>query len=134
MRTSRAFAALLIIVLLGACNAGDDPTVAEPPAGTESGNDAGTATGAEAAADTDGEDPGITIADFAFATSSVSSGDAVPIRNDDGTTHTVTATDGAFDVTVSGGDETTINAPAEPGTYDFTCTIHPSMAGQLVVE
>lgn len=31
------------------------------------------------------------------------------------------------------GEMLTFNAPAETGSYDFTCSVHPQMAGELIV-
>jgi plastocyanin len=61
-------------------------------------------------------------------------GATVQISNEDGTTHTVTADDGSFDVKVDGGGSGSFTAPAAPGSYSFHCEIHNSMTGTLVVK
>ena len=62
-------------------------------------------------------------------------GAAVEVSNADGTAHTLTARDGAFDTgAVDAGTTVAFTAPAAPGTYDYFCAIHPSMTGSLVVN
>jgi plastocyanin len=77
----------------------------------------------------------VVIADFAFAPIEVQAeaGDTVAWTNEDPTAHTVTADDGSFD---SG----TLQAGAgfshrfdDPGTYDYTCAIHPAMRATVRV-
>src|SRR6476661_4915700 len=75
----------------------------------------------------------ITIANFAFKTSSVKAGSTVTVTNNDTTTHTVTSNDGkSFNVTVDAGKTVTFTAPAA-GTYDFHCNIHKTMTSKLTV-
>ncbi|MDJ0768123.1 MAG: cupredoxin domain-containing protein [Ilumatobacter sp.] len=94
----------------------------------------GTAGGPAEAAPTDAaEVPTITISGFAFDTPSVPAGSTVRIVNTDSAPHTVTARDGSFDVFLDGGTETTFVVPTTAGTFDFFCTIHPSMTSSLVV-
>ena len=74
------------------------------------------------------------IQKFAFSTLRVRPRETVLVANHDGVAHTVTAEDGAFDSgNVPGGKAVRFVAPDRPGTYEFICTIHPSMRGQLVV-
>lgn len=77
----------------------------------------------------------IGIAQFAFADSpTVAPGTVVTVANTDGVSHTLTATDGAFDTgTLSGGSQASFVAPAQPGTYAFFCAIHTSMTGTITV-
>lgn len=71
---------------------------------------------------------------FAFGATSVAPGGQVTVDNADGAPHTVTAAGGAFDTgEVAGGGTATFQAPGQPGSYDFTCRIHPGMAGTLTV-
>jgi plastocyanin len=74
----------------------------------------------------------VVIADFAFTGTEVGAGSVVSVRNDDGATHTVTG-DG-FNVKVGGGGTGEFTAPTTPGTYDYVCELHASMAGTLVVK
>ena len=76
----------------------------------------------------------ITIADFAFgAPITVSVGDTVEVVNADRATHTWTAKEGAFNVTLAGDANTTFTFD-EAGEYAFFCSIHPSMTGSVTVE
>jgi len=78
----------------------------------------------------------IEIADFSFSGSrTATAGAAVQVSNADGTAHTLTARDGAFDTgAVDAGTTVAFTAPGAPGTYDYFCAIHPSMTGSLVVN
>lgn len=78
----------------------------------------------------------ITIAGFAFSgASTVSVGEEVTIRNDDGVAHTWTANDTSFDsgTIASGGGAFTYTFD-EPGEYSYFCAIHPQMSGTITVE
>lgn len=75
--------------------------------------------------------------DFTFAPADLkaSPGDVVTVTNTDGQAHTLTAdTSGAFDLTLQPGEDGTITAPDQPGTYPYHCSYHPIMKAQLVVE
>jgi plastocyanin len=76
----------------------------------------------------------IRISGFAFSAVSAPAGATVTVSNTDGVAHTVTADNGSFDVTVPAKGATTIVAPTKPGSYRFTCSIHPNMHGTLVVR
>ncbi len=77
----------------------------------------------------------ITIQDFAFqAPATAAPGSAITVTNADDAAHTLTFRTGEADTgTVAGGQQTTINAPTAPGTYQFFCQIHPSMEGEIEV-
>lgn len=76
----------------------------------------------------------ITITDFAYSgTGTVSPGSPITVTNTDTEVHTVTADNGAFDVTIPGEETVTFAAPAEGGTYSFFCTFHGNMKGSLTV-
>ena len=63
-----------------------------------------------------------------------SPGSVVQVTNADAAAHTLTATSGAFDTgVVDQGATASFTAPVDPGTYEFTCEIHPSMTGSLVI-
>jgi plastocyanin len=76
----------------------------------------------------------LTISGFAFGSPlTVSPGTKVAVRNADGAPHTVSGN--AFDTgTVAGGGSGSFTAPTAPGTYRFSCQIHPSMTGSLTVR
>ncbi len=136
----RAVALLaMTALLLSACGDDDDDATATTAAsaGTESaatepaGTDAATTGGTEAAG---GGDADIVIAGFEFPEEiRVSAGEPITVSNEDSASHTVTALDGAFNITVGGNETATID-PLEPGTYDFVCNFHGGMEGTLIVE
>jgi plastocyanin len=83
-----------------------------------------------------GRAPGaaLRISGFEYSPVTVTPGAVVTVSNLDSVTHTVTATGNAFDVTVRAKGSAVLTAPSKPGTYRFTCTIHPDMHGVLVVR
>ncbi len=95
------------------------------------GGSAGDTGGGDAEAGT------IIIADFAYGEPLTVAPEAlIRVVNEDSARHDVDAKDGtSFDTDLLGqGEELTFNAPAEEGTYDFTCSAHPQMSGQLIVS
>ena len=78
----------------------------------------------------------VAIADFAFApaTLTITAGDTVTWTNEDQIEHTATSTTGAFDSGLLGQGASFSFTFATPGTYDYLCTPHPSMTGQIVVQ
>jgi len=115
---TRRLVTLLAVLTLALVACGDDDTTASTT--TTGGGANGDAT--------------IVIEDFAFnAPATVASGTTITVQNRDGTTHTWTATDGAFDSgNISGGGsfQTTLDTP---GVYAFSCQIHPNMQGTITV-
>ena len=107
------------------------PAPRRGPPGRTAGSDCADLTG-------EGATFTITIADFAFDpncfTASASQG--ITIVNQDDADHTFTIPDTQVDVPIAAG-ETFNGEPlperVEPGTYDFLCTIHPTMTGQVTV-
>ncbi len=115
-----------------------------------SSDDGGGATGAETGAtgttgnrdcvDLTGEGATftITISDFAFDpncfTASASQG--ISIENQDAADHTFTITGTDVDVPIAAGQTFNgepISGAVSPGTYDFLCTLHPTMTGQVTI-
>jgi plastocyanin len=81
-------------------------------------------------------DGSVTIANFAFdpATVTVNVGDSVTWNNQDGTAHTATAGDASFDTgNIAAGGSATITFDTA-GTFAYVCSIHPQMAGTVVVQ
>jgi plastocyanin len=78
--------------------------------------------------------PTLVIKDFSFTAVVAKPGANVAITNRDGDAHTVSASNGSFDVTVKGKAQAAVTAPIKPGTYAFVCNIHPTMRGQLTVS
>jgi plastocyanin len=62
-------------------------------------------------------------------------GQKVTWTNDDSVDHNVTATKGAkFMSQAFGGGKTYSFTPRKPGTISYVCTLHPGMAGKLIVK
>lgn len=79
----------------------------------------------------------IVIKNFAFSpgTITVAANATITVHNEDGTTHTVTATGKEFDTgDIPGGAVRTFTAPSKPGRYPYICEIHQYMTGTLVVS
>jgi plastocyanin len=128
----------------GGSASGGEPatTTTAAPATTE---DAGTGGGGGRGGDYGGGGGGgsggqagsgaVRIADFAFApdSSDVKVGDSLKWTNQDGTTHTVTADDGAFDSGNLAGGKSFSFTFDQAGTFAYHCKIHQSMTGTVVV-
>lgn len=91
------------------------------------------------ASSTPGAGNTIVIDNFAFdpSTLTVEPGAKVTVRNEDPTTHTLTAT-GAHEAFGTGdihsGETVTFIAPTKPGSYTYICLIHQFMHGTLQVR
>jgi plastocyanin len=78
----------------------------------------------------------VSILNFAFVPPSLSvvSGTTVTWTNQDGVQHTVSSDDGhSFESSAFGRNQTFQFTAAAPGTYTYTCRIHPFMHGSLTV-
>jgi LPXTG-motif cell wall-anchored protein len=77
----------------------------------------------------------VSIADFAFAPSSITVGvgETVTWSNDDSTEHTATATDGSFDTGLLARGERGTATFDRPGTFGYLCQPHPFMKGTVRV-
>ena len=94
-----------------------------------------TSTDGGAGARTGGGTVTYRVAEYTFRDLVVAPGTRVEVINEDDEPHTVTAEDGSFDADDSGADDSgAFTAPSEPGTYGITCTVHPSMHGQITVR
>jgi amicyanin len=78
----------------------------------------------------------VTIADFAFspATVTITAGDTITWTNTDPIVHTVTSTTGTFDSGDLAQSDSFSVTFTTPGAYDYFCTPHPTMTGQIVVQ
>ena len=124
MVAARTAAAMILVVGLAACGDDDD---------SESGDTGSEATGTASA----GSGATITAANIAFDPTelSVAAGETITLRNEDGVEHSFTIDDPEIDAEAEGGEEATVDAPDEPGTYDFHCRYHPDqMTGTLTVS
>lgn len=64
----------------------------------------------------------------------IDKGATVKWINDDSVQHTVTAGDKSFDSGMLNSAQTYERTFNEPGTFDYLCTIHPSMKGKVTVR
>jgi plastocyanin len=107
---------LTTVVAFGATACGDDDG---------GSNDGGGAAGTE-----------ITIKDFSFSPDPLQAkvGDTITVKNDDGTTHTLTADDDSVDTgNIDGGASASVTLEEE-GTLAYHCEIHESsMKGSIEV-
>jgi plastocyanin len=127
-RLARPLAALAIAALvLGTAACGDDKKNTAGAGGT-AGTAATTGGGTSATV--------ITIKNFEFAPQPLNAkpGAEVTVKNDDGTTHTLTADDKSFDTgEVNGGKSAKITLPGKAGTVAYHCEIHDFMKGSIEV-
>jgi plastocyanin len=78
----------------------------------------------------------VAIQNFAYVPPnlSVATGSTVTWTNDDDVQHTVSADDGqSFESSAFGHGQTFQFTAGAPGTYTYTCRIHPFMHGTLTV-
>ncbi len=78
---------------------------------------------------------GVMIEGFAFKPSSITVPEGMEVvwMNEDGTTHTVTSRDEVFDSGNIANGESYSYTFGEAGTYEYYCTLHPSMEGEVEV-
>lgn len=70
---------------------------------------------------------------FTPSTVTVAVGSTVMWTNSDVTTHTTTATSGAWNVSLAPGASFSRAFPTA-GTFDYKCTIHAAMSGSIIVK
>jgi plastocyanin len=78
----------------------------------------------------------IDIDNFAFtpATLTVTTGTTVTWKNEDDSPHRIGDKDGTFKSAALDTDDTFSHTFAAPGEYPYICTIHPYMAGKIIVK
>ena len=80
----------------------------------------------------------VAIAGFKYnpGTITVKAGETVVWTHKDGAPHTVTATSGPemFDSGTMNKGQTFSQTFTTPGTYEYKCSIHPSMQGTIIVK
>jgi plastocyanin len=119
-----AAAGLLAVLAVAACSS-DSTSSSGNPAATNGGGGAATAT--------------INIQNFKFGDPvTVKPGDTVKVTNQDTAGHNVVSDDrSSFKTeTLQKGESQTFTAPAKPGRYTFSCTLHANMTGigTLIVQ
>jgi plastocyanin len=136
--------AVVFVLLLGGAFSGaltDDPPRVNPYAAGSDEPDSSTETTATTSAEAPTTAPtaapaAIDIEGFDFGEPiTVAVGQTVVVTNLDGAPHTFTDRGGAFDSgSIGTGGGTFEVAIDTPGTYEFFCSIHPSMTGSLTVQ
>jgi plastocyanin len=78
----------------------------------------------------------VNISNFAFVPSmlTVSVGTTVTWTNNDSVSHTVTSLDDLFDSGDIAPGATFSHTFEQKGTFNYQCTIHPFMTGEIIVE
>ena len=82
------------------------------------------------------EDATVKIGNFTFAPArlAVKVGTTVIWRNEDDIPHTVTSATRMFKSKALDTDDSFSFTFAEPGTYEYFCSLHPRMTGTILVE
>jgi plastocyanin len=77
----------------------------------------------------------VDISNFSFNPPSITvkANSDIIFSNKDNVTHTVTADNGKFNQELASGATATITI-ADPGTYTYHCSVHPSMKGTITVQ
>ena len=78
----------------------------------------------------------VNIDNFAFApaTLTVTAGTTVTWKNEDDSPHRIGDKNGTFTSAALDTDDTFSHTFAAPGEYPYICTIHPYMAGKIIVK
>lgn len=112
---------LLLACMIAGCSSSQAPATSGAPQSTPGGGNT------------------ITIKNFAFdpPVLTVKPGTVVTWMNQDGTAHTVVSDTGspaAFSSAPLSPGASFAFTVTQPGTYGYSCSIHPSMKGTLVVQ
>ena len=78
----------------------------------------------------------VKIANFSFSPAAleVKAGTQITWTNGDDIPHTVVSNGTAFKSKVLGTGEKFTFTVSKPGTYSYSCSIHPNMIGKVIVE
>jgi plastocyanin len=136
----KEFVILLILfsVFLGIGCAGNNAGKSSTPTGTPATTSAETTVTANPAetpvASTGGKIVEVKMENFAFNPDSItiSSGDTVKWTNLDSAGHDVAGTDFSSSMLQKG--DSYEHKFTKPGTYDYICSVHPSMKGTVIVK
>jgi plastocyanin len=126
-------AALILSAGLGACSS-KSSTSSTTTTSSASGSSTSAAGGTSTTAAATAAAGKITIQGFKFVPdpSTAKVGATVTVTNQDGTDHSLTATDGSFDTGVFSSGSKTFTV-SKAGTFSFHCRIHNFMTGTLTV-
>ncbi len=128
------FSVFLAIGCTGYNNAGQTPNSTGGPAATPAETPVTANSSETPAVSAGGKTIEVAIQGFAFNPSSItiSPGDTVKWTNMDSATHTVVGDDFSSG-NLTNGDSYT-QTFTKPGTFNYHCSIHPSMQGTIIVQ
>lgn len=129
-------AVALLVGLLAGCGTTTTPAAPLPATPAPTSTAAGAPAGGGAAGGPAARTQTVVIKNYLFVPDPVSvpAGATVMVDNQDGSNHTVTATDGSFDTgNIPGHATGRFTAPSKPGSYPYKCAIHPFMKATLTV-
>lgn len=115
-------AVLLTVGLAAACGGDDSGGTVSSPSTTTKAADQNTVT--------------VTASGFKFSptTATAKAGNVhFAVKNEDGTNHTFTIDGTDVNIKLAGNGSGEADATLDAGTYEWHCTIHPSMTGTLTV-
>ena len=124
---------LAAVVLLAACGSNEPANTTAAESGSDT-TEAAADSSPDTTAATGSDTATITMVGFEFdGPQTVQVGQTIELVNEDSASHTWTAEDGPFDVSVAGGATETYTFE-EAGTFSYFCKIHPNMTGSITVE
>ncbi len=120
--------ALSLILVLTGCST-TTPAATPTPTAIASPTSAPTTTPTTAHAN-------VEISNFAFVpqTLTVSVGTTVTWTNNDSSSHTIASNDNLFQSGTLAKGATFSHTFGQKGTFNYRCSIHPSMTGKIIVE
>jgi len=134
LRRTVASAALVTMLLFGACGGDDETADGADTTGTASAGETDASSTEEADSGETGD--AVEIVDFNYkpANLRVKAGTTVTFTNVDTFAHTVTAKDKSYDSGNMAEGATFEHTFAEAGTFEYLCAIHNSMTGKVTVS
>ena len=134
LRRTAASAALVTVLLFGACGGDDEMADGADTTGTASAGATDESSTEEAEAGVSGD--AVEIVDFNYKPENleVKAGTTVTFTNLDTFAHTVTAKDKSFDSGNMDEGATFEHTFSEAGTFEYLCAIHNSMTGKVTVS
>ena len=128
MLSGALFMALSLILVLTGCST-TTPAATPTPTAIASPTSAPTATQTTPHAN-------VAISGFAFvpSTLTVSVGTTVTWTNNDSSSHTIASNDNLFQSGTLAKGATFSHTFGQKGTFNYRCSIHPSMTGKIIVE
>lgn len=118
------FFSAILLILSGCGSAANTPAAVKPAGPPSSGPQAGPSA----------ETSSVDIRNFAFNPSSltIAKGATVTWTNSDSSIHKITSS--AFNSPDMAMGEKFSFTFSQAGTYDYSCSIHPSMTGKIIVQ